>query len=54
MILLIGLALAAGSAWNAYGSPRWAQQLPALLIGLSLMCFGWSSWVKTRRRVERE
>jgi hypothetical protein len=54
MVLLIGLTLAAGSTWNAYGSPHWARQLPPLLIGLSLMCFGWSSWVRTKRRAERE
>ena len=53
--MVIGLALAAGSAWNAYDSPRWAQQLPTLLIGLSLMSFGWSQLAKARRRtVERE
>jgi hypothetical protein len=49
LILLIGLALAAGSGWNALGSPRWTQQLPGLLIGLSLMSFGWSSWARSRR-----
>jgi hypothetical protein len=53
LILLIGLTLAAGSGWNAFGSPRWTQQLPGLLTGLSLMSFGSSAWARSRH-AERE
>ena len=49
LIFLIGLTLAVGSGWTAAAGPRWTEQLPALLIGLSLMSFGWSAWARSRR-----
>jgi TRAP-type C4-dicarboxylate transport system permease large subunit len=53
MLLLIGLVLAAGSAWQAVGSPNWRGYVPALLIGLSLMSFGYSI-VKRDQRARKK
>jgi hypothetical protein len=52
-MLVIGLVLAVGAVWAGLAGPNWPRMLPVLLIGLSLMSFGWSAWSKARR-AERE
>lgn len=49
MIMMIGAALAAGAAWIAVGNPQWTRQVPLFLIGLALVCFGYSGVSRTRK-----
>jgi uncharacterized membrane protein HdeD (DUF308 family) len=48
-MMLVGLLLAASSAWTAIGSANWTELLPSMLIGLSLLAVGYSLVARARR-----
>jgi hypothetical protein len=49
MVMLIGLALTGGASWAAAGSPQWTKQMPAILMGLALVSFGYSMVNRSRK-----
>ncbi|GGM70507.1 hypothetical protein GCM10007977_085400 [Dactylosporangium sucinum] len=48
--MLVGLLLAASSAWTAMGAATWPESLPSILIGLSLVAVGYSLVARARRQ----
>jgi hypothetical protein len=48
-MMLVGLLLAASSAWTAFGPASWPEELPTIFIGLSLMAVGYSLVARARR-----
>lgn len=48
-MLLVGLLLAASSAWTAMGAASWPESLPTIFIGLSLVAVGYSLIARARR-----
>jgi hypothetical protein len=49
LMMLIGLLLAASSAWSAIGPATWQESLPSILIGLFLLAVGCPLVVRSRR-----
>jgi hypothetical protein len=48
-MMLVGLPLAASATWTAIGAATWAEELPTILIGLSLVAAGYSLVARARR-----
>ncbi|MER7002110.1 hypothetical protein ABT297_03555 [Dactylosporangium sp. NPDC000555] len=49
IMVVVGLLLAASSAWTAIGRTGWVNALPSILIGLSLAAVGYSVVARARR-----
>jgi hypothetical protein len=49
MIVIIGLALAAGTGWAALTTGRWGEYVPTAFVGLALSSFGFSMFSRARR-----
>ncbi|UWP83482.1 hypothetical protein [Dactylosporangium fulvum] len=50
LLMLVGVMLAASSAWTAIGAATWSESLPSIFIGLSLLAVGYSLLAKARRQ----
>lgn len=48
-MMLVGVLLAASSAWTAITRTNWPEALPSILIGLSLTAVGYSLFARARR-----
>ena len=51
--MMIGALLAVSSVWSALGTPDWAESIPSLFIGLSLVAVGYSLISRARRDARR-
>ncbi|WP_238010875.1 hypothetical protein KZZ52_03770 [Dactylosporangium sp. AC04546] len=50
LMMLVGLLLAASSAWTAVGPATWLESLPSIFIGLALVAVGYSLVSRARRQ----
>lgn len=48
-MMLVGVILAASSAWTAITHADWPNAVPSILIGLSLTAVGYSLFARARR-----
>ncbi|UWZ37297.1 hypothetical protein Drose_03130 [Dactylosporangium roseum] len=53
-LMLVGVMLAASSAWTAVGAATWSESLPSIFIGLSLLAVGSSLLARARRQQPTE
>ncbi|MET7393392.1 hypothetical protein ABZS66_07855 [Dactylosporangium sp. NPDC005572] len=50
LLMLVGLLLAASSAWTAVGAATWPESLPSIVIGLALVAVGYPLVSRARRQ----